>query len=200
MELKRRDAPGGGQESGETPEETPRREPTPKKREVSVLIYTSVLFIVALALILLSYFIQQRTTSKLAEVSSQHGAFSTMAMQNIEELQNRNQELTDQLNSEKEASDALRAELEQARNTIDQMTAEIAVLDQGAEAASIEKEKLQQELESQRKKTEALGLLAALLASEDGADTSAILAQLEPLQAYLDGAYLNIYRQYTENN
>ncbi len=201
MELKRRDSADGNEEKINSPApENAQSDKSAKKREASVIIYTSILFLVALALILLSYFIQQRTTTKLTEVTTQHGEFSELALQNIVGLQNKNQELTNELDKAREELEAREEELESAQASLEQMTAEIAGLEQGAAAAKIETEALQSELETQRKKTEAVGLLAALLASQKGEDTSAIIDQLDALKEYLDGAYLTIYNSYIENN
>lgn len=96
MKLQRRDDAGDGQ----APEIKPEK-PTGsgRKREISVIIYTTVLFAVALALILLSYAMQKNANSAMSSMSAQHGEFSAQAMKNIEELQNENQELRQRLDA-----------------------------------------------------------------------------------------------------
>lgn len=94
MKLERRDGSGQSEtpksESAESPGKSPGGS---RKREISVIIYTTVLFAVALALILLSYAMQKNTNSTISNMSAQHGEFSAQAMRNIEELQNENQTL-----------------------------------------------------------------------------------------------------------
>lgn len=203
MELKRRDTNDTASEEAEKekPALPPERgsEKGSKKREISVIIYTSILFFVALVLILLSYFIQQRTTSKLTEVTTQHGEFSTMALQNIEELQDKNQELSEQLEDARDELETTRSSLEEAQRSLDQMAAEMANLEQGSAAAVIETEEVKKELETQRKRTEALELLIKLLSTPEGQDQQAILENLDKVKESLDGEYLEIYNSYIEN-
>jgi len=94
-----------------------------KKSENAVLVYVIVLFSVVLALIILSYFIQQRRNSDaISSLNQQHTEFTNQANQNIEDLQNKNQELTKQL-AESEAklaesekkTDELQTELDNAK-------------------------------------------------------------------------------------
>ncbi len=198
MKLERRDSPEEGAESEkETPTKEPKTEKSAKKKEMSVILYTSILFFVALVLILLSYFIQQ---NKLSEVTAQHGEFSTLAMQNIEALQEENQGLEAQLKETEDELEKAKADLEAAQTSQEQMAAEMAGLEQGNEAANAELEETKKELETQRRKTEAIGLLAALLSAPEGTDTAETENQLEALKEYLDGAYLDIYNSYMENN
>lgn len=202
MELKRRDSTDGvPEDSGQEPKPEPEKKSPGviRKREISVIIYTTVLFFVALVLILISYFIQERTNSTLSNLSAQHGELTAQALQNIEELQKRNQELSDELdNAEDELSDA-EARLEAADREMESLLAEQAGLEQANEAAELEKQSLEAELQAQRGKTEALGLLTALLSSPEGTDVSAILTQLEAKKGNLDPAFLEIYNTYIEN-
>ncbi len=104
MKLERRD----GAPDGNGPEVKPEKPSgSSRKREISVIIYTTVLFAVALALILLSYAMQKRTNTAINDMSVQHGEFSAQAMRNIEELQNENQALRQKL----EATQTLAAAL-----------------------------------------------------------------------------------------
>ena len=104
MKLERRD----GAPDGNAPEVKPEKPSgNSRKREISVIIYTTVLFAVALALILLSYAMQKRTNTAINDMSVQHGEFSAQAMRNIEELQNENQALRQKL----EATQTLAAAL-----------------------------------------------------------------------------------------
>ena len=202
MNLKRRDSTEGTPEdAGNVPEQKP-EDKSPKalkKREISVFIYTTVLFVAALLLILITYFIQEHRNSALADLTTQHGELTAQVLQNIEELQNRNENLRDELDQKEDELQTLQDELDAANRSIDALLAEQANLEQANEAASIEKQSLEKDLQNQRGKTEALGLLAALLATPEGEDVSGILAQLETQKGNLDAAYLNIYNAYIEN-
>ena len=202
MNLKRRDSTEGTPEdAGNVPEQKP-EDKSPKalkKREISVFIYTTVLFVAALLLILITYFIQEHRNSALADLTPQHGELTAQALQNIEELQNRNENLRDELDQKEDELQTLQDELDAANRSIDALLAEQANLEQANEAASIEKQSLEKDLQNQRGKTEALGLLTALLATPEGEDVSGILAQLETQKGNLDAAYLNIYNAYIEN-
>lgn len=198
MKLERRNTPEECvEEETQEPKEEKRTEKSAKRKEISVIVYTSILFFVALILILLSYFIQQ---SKLNEVTEQHGEFSTLAMQNIDALQQENQSLEAELRTTQEELKRAKADLETAQTAQEQMAAEIAGLEQGNEAANLELESTKAELETQRRKTEAISLLASLLSAPEGTDTSSITEQLEALKEYLDGAYLDIYNSYMDSN
>ena len=94
MKLQRRD--GAGDERA--PEIRPEKPAgSSRKREISVIVYTTILFAVALALILLSYAMQKNTNSAISSMSARHGEFSAQAMKNIEALQEENQTLRLQL-------------------------------------------------------------------------------------------------------
>ncbi len=202
MDLKRRDSTEGAPEdAGNVPEPKP-EDKSPralKKREISVFIYTTVLFIAAVLLILITYFIQEHRNSTLADLTTQHGELTVQVLQNIEELQIRNETLRDELDQKENELQDLQDQLDAANRSIDTLLAEQAGLEQANEAASIEKQSLEQDLQAQRGKTEALGLLAALLATPEDGDISGILAQLEAQKGNLDAAYLNIYNAYIEN-
>lgn len=106
MKLERRDTADAAVEMKEKPEKPA---VSSKKREISVIIYTTVLFAVALALILLSYCMQKSANSAISDMSIQHGEFGTQAMRNIEELQDRNAQLTEELKLERSRESALLA-------------------------------------------------------------------------------------------
>ena len=202
MDLKRRDSTEGVPQDAGTAQPPKPEEKNPKvlkKREISVFIYTTVLFVVALLLILITYFIQEHRNSALADLTTQHGELTAQVLQNIEELQSRNEKLQDELDQKEDDLEALQEDLDAANRSIETMLAEQAGLEQANEAAKLEKEALEKDLQTQRNKTEALGLLAALLSSTEGDDVSGILAQLEVQKANLDTAYLNIYNAYVEN-
>ena len=202
MDLKRRDSTEGTPEdAGNVPEKKP-EDKSPKalkKREISVFIYTTVLFVVALLLILITYFIQEHRNSALTDLTTQHGELTAQVLQNIEELQTRNEKLRDELDQKENELEAVQDELDAANSNIEAMLAEQATLEQANQAAALEKEALERDLQTQRNKTEALGLLAALLSTQKGEDVSGIIAQLETQKANLDAAYLNIYNAYIEN-
>ncbi len=115
MKLERRD----GAPDGRAPEVKPEKPAgNSRKREISVIIYTTVLFAVALALILLSYAMQKRTNTAINDMSLQHGEFSAQAMRNIEELQNENQALRQKLQAVEILAAALNEEPGPERNKL----------------------------------------------------------------------------------
>lgn len=109
MKLEKRgDAPA--QDTDQKPVEKEKiSEKNLKKREISVIIYTTVLFAIALALILLSYAMQKSANTAISDISQKHGEFSTQAMKNIEELQEQNRQLTEELEQERHRGTALLA-------------------------------------------------------------------------------------------
>lgn len=199
--LKRRDDPQISEgEKSENKEKVPEKTPASmKKQEKSVLIYTSILFVVALVLILIAYATQQRTTNTLTNITAQHGQFSNQALQNIEDLQNKNQELTDSLQAAQDEIRDLTDKLEEAQMSLQEQAGELARLAEASDAADKETAQAKLDLEDQRRRTEALGLLTALLSAKKGDDVTEVINQLETLRDYLDGAYLNIYNSYLEN-
>lgn len=200
MELKRRDATDDMPLEKEKPEKQEEVNPKNiKKKEFSVILYTTILFFVALILILLSYFMQEHTNSKITNLSQQHGEITAQAMQNIEDLQLRNQELMRSLDQAEDKLDEAQTELETTNQKLEAMMAEQAGMEQANEASQQEIENLKAELQEQRGKTEAIGLLAALLSAPEGTDVSTIIEQLETKKVNLDAAYLNIYNSYIDN-
>ena len=85
----------------------------------SVFIYVTIMFGAVVLLILLSHFIQQRNSSRtISSITEQHGKFSTQALDNIEELQNRNIELMEELSSAQARIEELENEVENARQQL----------------------------------------------------------------------------------
>ena len=100
-------------------DETPERENSgggKKQVSYSVSIYIIILFAAVLLLIVMSYFVQQRNSSKtISDMTEQHDRFSTQALQNIEELQNRNLQLMEELEGKDAEIRKLQEELEDTR-------------------------------------------------------------------------------------
>ena len=143
-----------------------------KRREKSVLIYTALLFIVALGLVLLSYMVQQRRAEdQISDLTEQHSQFSIQALENIEELQNTNLELQSQL---EEAQDQLEELSEESSQQIGELEAEI--------------EELRQQYQELTEDYQALDLYVKLQSSVEAGDTAAALEQagaLENLKEHL---------------
>jgi septal ring factor EnvC (AmiA/AmiB activator) len=90
-----------------------------KQTKHSVFIYVTIMFGAVVLLILLSHFIQQRNSSiTISSITEQHGKFSTQALDNIEELQNRNIELMEELSSAQARIEELENEVENARQQL----------------------------------------------------------------------------------
>ena len=104
--LKRRD-------SGEPAAEKSTEKAQPK---YSVSVYIIILFAVVMLVILLSYLVQQRNNAETIDnLSEQHGIFSSQALENIENLQNKNIELIDAVTEKDEHIEELEDEIEKLR-------------------------------------------------------------------------------------
>ena len=158
---------------------------TMKKRQQAVLIYVAVMFIVALGLIVLSYFIQQRRTSDtINSLTEQHSQFSTQALQNIEELQNSNIELRDQLEEKEDEIERLTQELEDTKQ-------------QWADDVKSVTDEMKEDVNDQMLINSALeALLNARIALDDGdKDTAKTeLALAEPLLDRLEAKWQEYYK------
>lgn len=109
MKLERRDGSDEGHNQAPAEEKPEKPAKNSRRREISVIIYTTVLFAVALALILLSYAMQKNTNSAISNMSAQHGEFSSQAMRNIEQLQEENQTLRQELEASRTLTELLTA-------------------------------------------------------------------------------------------
>ncbi len=189
MKLEKRgDAPSGA--------EPPRREDTPpinpKKREVSVIIYTLVLFVVALALILLSYKIQQRANTTLSDITEQHGEVTAQALRNIEELQQKNLELTQELND-------ARDELRDAQRRMEELEASAGELKEERDALNAQIKELNMKAEDLEKSALASGTLMKLVTGTDPEDREELLRRMASLSQYLDAEGAQIYNAFIES-
>lgn len=72
-------------------------EPKKTRSKYSVTLYVVIMFVVVILLILLSYFIQQRNSKTIQDLTTQHSEFSIEALQNIEDLQDKSIELMEQV-------------------------------------------------------------------------------------------------------
>ncbi len=173
--------------SGETKEN--KSEETPKSRDRygrSVIAYIAVLFSVVIMLILLSYFMQQRNSATINSITQQHKEFSAQALENIENLQNKNQELL--------------LKEQQNEETIESLNARIAELEEDISAAAEELETEKEAAEGKYKgledKYRALGALIRVeqaLLNEDEAAAKQYLLEMEPYKGALDEEWLKVY-------
>ena len=109
--LKRRNAE---LTEAENPLEDSEKKKVQNARSVSWYVIT--LFFVVAVLIMLSYFVQQRSSYRAIDtITEQHDKFSTQALRNIEDLQNKNFALIDELEEKEERIEALEDELEQTK-------------------------------------------------------------------------------------
>lgn len=189
MKIERRGDAAGEQD---VPRREEKRNSSSRRREISVLIYITVLFLAALALILLSYKIQQRTSNTISDINEQHGAFTTQALKNIEELQKQNQELTAQLDSATDSLDDAERTIEELRTTLTGASAE-------AEALASQIEELRAERDELEKRVEATDTLLRLLSAESDAERAELLREMEKLSEYLDAEAAKIYNSCLEN-
>jgi len=106
--LKRRD-------SGDSNAENSTEKAQPK---YSVSVYIIILFAVVMLVILLSYLVQQRNSDQTIDnLSEQHGIFASQALENIENLQNKNIELIDAVAEKDKRIEELEDEIEKLRQS-----------------------------------------------------------------------------------
>ncbi len=163
-------------------EEEAKNDKTMKKRQRSVLIYMALLFVVALGLVVLSYFVQQRhTENQINDLTEQHSQFSIQALENIEELQNTNQELQQQIDEKDEQLEDLQEELDTSEEKYEQQI-----------------EQLEDDLEQLTQKytaLEALNRAAVALENGDRETASAQIAIIEPIKEALPEDMLEVYER-----
>ena len=99
-----------------------------RKRRASVFSYLIILFVVALALLALSYFMQQRNLAGLDQ-SLDDLKQSVSAMETAQEVQQENLELRQQVEELTEAADRLTQEAASAAQERDQLQREAQALD-----------------------------------------------------------------------
>ena len=169
--LKRRDG-------GETDPNTGDRAGT----KYSVSIYIIIFVVVVLVLIFTSYFVQQRKNSQaISDLTEKHDQFSIQALQNIEDLQNRNLALTEELEQKDAEIEALE---ENVKNVRANWAEAVKTLEDGYKTEY-------NELEAQKRALEQLlnAEIAYSSGDEDGMKLS--LEEIDP--ANLDGAYAEHY-------
>lgn len=158
-----------------------------KRSEKSVMVYVVTLFAVVLLLLFLSYFIQQRRNSAtITDITEQHSAFSTQALQDIEELQNKNLQLTEDLSTAEDKADTLEKELSSVR-------AELQAEKDSAESAKEDGRKKLVALENL-----ALAMLADKADDEESAKAALSVIEKEHLKEYLDGHWAEDYENLHE--
>lgn len=188
MKIERR-----GDVSGEP--EVPREEKkagNSRKREISVIIYTVVLFVVALALILLSYKIQQRANNAITDITEQHGEVTAQALRNIEELQKQNMALTQELNDAKDSLKDAQRELEDLRGDLESAQEEKKALNAQFNELTLKMEELE-------KRAEAASTLLSLVTTQDPEEQARLLEAMARLSQYLDETGTGIYNDFIDN-
>lgn len=189
MKLEKRGDVSDGAEQPQKEEKSPINT---KKREISVIIYTLVLFVVALALILLSYKIQQRANSTLSDLAEQHGEVTAQALRNIEELQEKNLELTQEL-------DEARDQLKEAQRELDALQTQAEDFDKERGALNAQIKELNLKAEDLEKSVQAAQTLTKLVAAQDEAERDDLLRRMATLSQYLDAEGAGIYNAFIEN-
>lgn len=162
---------------------------TKKRSEKSVTVYVVMLFVVVLLLLFLSYFIQQRRNSDtISDLTEQHSAFSSQALQNIEKLQEKNLSLTKDLEDAHKQIEDLEEELDDSKSKLQDKIKE-----------AIEAEMKNKEME---KKYQALDVLLdaeKVLESGDTEVAKKLIAALELIKDSLDEKYTARYQAMVEN-
>lgn len=169
--MRRRGAAGA--ENAENGEKQP-KEPRGGQK-YSVMMYVSVLFTVVIFIILLSYFAQQRSSSRTIEsITRQHAQFSTSALERIENLQDSNIALIEKVD---EYENAL-SDLEEVRADLERRLAD----------AEESEEALRTEFDALQKKYGAVSdlmRLEAAISARDMDKAAEIAKALEAQKDYL---------------
>lgn len=161
-----------------------------KKKKVSetysVPLYVTIMFAVFIVLIMLSYMISQRNSKEvISNLSTEHSRVQAQALENIEQMQNKNLELT--------------AKVGEYEERIETLEAEAAALTRRAEEAEKARDKLQsvqEKLSEQEKKASALrALFEYEQALQDGTDAqiTSTSTKVEAQKAWLDAEALDYY-------
>jgi len=172
--------------SDETPEIVQDTQENSKKLKKdsknAALVYSIVLFVFVMIIMTLSYFIQQRhNNATISDLTEQHSEFSIQALENIEDLQQRNRALEASLEDAEDRVMKLEAELEQAK------------LDWAEDVQNVEDTLKTDVNEAIRQRDAVQKLLDLYAAVESGGDASAALEAAEPYAGYFDGAYAELY-------
>ena len=167
-------------EQEEQQQEQEKPEKVMKKRQKSVLMYMSLLFIVALGLVVLSYFVQQRRAdSQISDLNQQHSEFSIQALENIEEMQNNNLALQQELDELEDRLTDMQAQQEAENQTHSQELADL--------------EEAYTELSNKYRALEALYNMRAAIEAGDAQEAAAQGEILRPLKESLEEEQLQDY-------
>jgi len=159
--IERRDCANGA--------ETAKPEKERAGQRYSVSVYVSIFFAVVVCVVLLSYFMQQRSSAEALEnLTAQHNQFSISALQKIEELQDANVAYAEQIG-------ALEAQVSALEEENGELTAELA----GAAAAADEAQALQ-------RRNDALSNLMRLEAAVEARDFTLARELSDRLEAQID--------------
>lgn len=151
-------------------EEKPKQAPLSEKKRTAMLRYIAILFAVAFALVMLSYLVQTRNSrTTIRELS----ATSMSALQNAEQLQETNRDLT-------EENVRLRDELDNANSVVQEYHESVAAECQGAHARGVD--------EGTGDTQAAYDLLLKALEAKDPEELKRTLDELEPLKDSLSDA------------
>ena len=161
-----------------------------KKKKVSetysVPLYVTIMFAVFIVLILLSYMISQRNSKEvISNLSTEHSRVQAQALENIEQLQDKNLKLTEKIGEYEERI----SQLEEENASLTKQAGE-------TEAAQEKLDSMQEKLTEQEKKTSALRALfeyeQALRSGTDSKITSTS-TKVEAQKVWLDAEMLDYY-------
>ena len=165
-------------------ENSGKKDKKPGKR-YSVYVYGCIMLIAIVAVILLSYFMQERSSRTISSLTEQHNEFSIAALQNIEDLQSKNILLQEQVSQLEEERDALTEEINEKEKEWKEQKIKTETEN------SAEYEKLQEKFDVIK------NLLDMKLDVEKGdtAAASARAAQIEPKKSLLNDEYASLYQE-----
>jgi len=183
------------------PAETPKSK---QKTQESVIIYIAILFTVAFLLILLSYFMQQRRSEDtISTLTQTHNQFSSQALENIEELQNKNLALQEETETLQDQLDDKDTEISELEGKIADLEAQIAQLrlDWAADVKSVTDQfKVDVNREAQRSMAvEAMYTAREKLAEGDISGAKSEFLQAEHYKSLLDKDLLEKFEKLSQD-
>ena len=157
------------------------------EKKYSVFIYIAIMFVVAVAMILVSHFINERNNAIIDSLAEQHSEFSVEALQQIETLQAENVALMEQIDQMELERYSLMDELALAQQN-----------EANAEESAEDAKEQAEEYENQYKAITYLLGLQVSVEKEDMNAAKARVAQLEDYKKYLSPEHKELYEDILE--
>jgi len=158
-----------------------------KESKNAATVYVIVFFVFVMLVMLLAYFIQQRQTSNtISDLTEQHSEFSIQALENIEELQEKNRRLTAEVEEHKAKIARLEEEAEEIRQ-------------QWAEDVKKVSDTMKTDYNNLLRKQQVMENLFRLYkAAQEGGETGSLIAAIEPAKHLLEGEWAQLYYELTQ--